>query len=99
MKKGNKYNNTGTQEVEDFIDPSRRPSKISAGLRGAKQPQHGMIQGLNSVQKSSGIALRKNRNFVVHGIPEQLIKEEAAGGRGDNVLRSKSALIGRNNGG
>lgn len=34
-----------------------------------------MIRQLNSVQKSSHIALGRNRNFIVHGFPEPFINE------------------------
>lgn len=63
-----------TQEVENAIDSVSRYLEISARQKDAERALHQMSRNLNGVQKSSDVALAKNRN-VIHGISDPFMKE------------------------
>lgn len=72
--RGSRCTNIGNQEVKTIFDPDMRYSVVGARLKDVQQSLYQMNQELNSVQKSSNIALGRNDSAVVHEIPELFLK-------------------------
>lgn len=61
--------------MKNVADPATRYSKVEVKLTDAQQTLHRMSLGLNGFQEFVDVALGGNRSVVVHGIPEQLMKD------------------------
>lgn len=78
MKRICRRTRIGTQEVTRVIGPAARYSQISAWLNDAEQALQQMSRELKSVQKSRPIASSRNRNVIIHGVPEEGKQRERA---------------------
>lgn len=75
MKRERRRASMGPQEAAKVGGPATRHSEISSWLKGIEQTLHQMSRELSNVQISSDTALGRNRNIVIHGIPEPFMKD------------------------